>query len=110
MQLDAGVYIAAMTSFDDAIRLNSNLPMAHACKGDTLNLLGRNDEAVKSYSIVIELDPSNTEAYNKSARILNQLGRYDKALDSLNETIRLDANNAIAHGEKKPYPVPIGPL
>ena len=46
-------------------------------KGDAFVYLHKFDEAIKSYSKVIELDPTNNEANTFKAKALNQFKKND---------------------------------
>jgi len=88
-------YEHALFYYDKAIELYQSLELDEATlyklslnRGNTLNNLGRLEEAIKSYSRAIEIDPTVYEAWFERGNALDQLGRleeaiadYDKALE-----------------------------
>lgn len=51
--------------------------------------LGRFDEALADYAVVIEQDPNHAEHYLERGDILRRLGRYDEALTDYTRALRL---------------------
>ena len=92
-----------MKSFDKSIQVNSNLTSSYFQKANLLKELGRLEEAVKFYDIVLDKDPrdfivclyfnfliyikkiyfySLLKAYNNKGLALMDLNKLDEALKS----------------------------
>ena len=52
----------------------------YIAQGDALYEQGKLDEAIAEYTLAIEADPENAEAYNKRGLIYGQKGELDKAI------------------------------
>ena len=65
--------------------------------GNTLQDLGRLDEAEISYKKAIALEPYYTEAHNNLGLVLKELGRLDEAETSYKVAIALSPEHFEAH-------------
>ena len=63
-------------------------------RGNVLYDQGNYEAAFQSYSNATELDPNNTEAWNRKGLSLYQLARYDEAVVAYDRAIKLDPKNA----------------
>ena len=70
---------------------------AHNNLGNTLQELGRLDEAEASYTQAIALKPDYAEAHNNLGNTLKELGRLDEAEASYRQAIALKPDYAEAH-------------
>ena len=78
-------------------------------KGDILNRLGRNDEAIRSFDKALELNPRNALAWYKRGG-LSGLGRHDEAVRSFDKALELDPTNAAAWHDNGLSLDRVGPL
>ena len=77
--------------------MKSDFALAHSNLGNTLNELGRLDEAEASYTQAIALKPDYAEAHNNLGNTLQELGRLDEAEASYTQAIALEPDYAEAH-------------
>ena len=70
------------------------MPEAHSNLGNTLQELGRLDEAEASYTQAIALKPDYAEVYYNFAITLQELGRLDEAEASLRQAIALKPDHS----------------
>jgi len=100
----------AITYFDEALRLDPNLPQALSGKahaqllrlfdfrsGDWTEVLLDADQAADR---VLAAQPNNAMAHFVKALVLGGRGQYDAALASANAAIAIDRNFAHAYAEK----------
>jgi predicted TPR repeat methyltransferase len=64
----------------EAVRIDPTVAAAHANLGNTLRLLGRDDEAMASYDRALRLDPAQARAMKGRGLILWERGRCEEAL------------------------------
>ena len=86
-----------MGSYGRAIALKPDLAEAHSNLGNTLQELGRLDEAVDSLSQAITLKPDLAEAHNNLGVTLQKLGRLDEAVASYLEATALKTDYVEAY-------------
>ena len=55
--------------------------------------LGRYDDAITNYDIVLDINPINVESLNNKDASLHRLGRYDDAIHNYNIALAIDANH-----------------
>ncbi|MBI2148555.1 tetratricopeptide repeat protein [Candidatus Woesearchaeota archaeon] len=68
--------------------------------GDSLERLGRHDEAVEVYKRIIKINPSSSTAYFNLCYTLVILNRYEEALIALDKVLEIDEENAKAHANR----------
>src|SRR6185295_7525931 len=61
-------YSDAMTAFQQAIHLDSDLSIAHSNLGALLGMQGKFTEAFAELQLAVKLDPTSTFAHNNLAR------------------------------------------
>jgi tetratricopeptide (TPR) repeat protein len=64
-------------------------------QGKGLCILGRYDEALKSFDSALNIDPSYVDAHNYKGIALRNQGQYDEASQSFKNAFDLNPNNAI---------------
>ncbi|MBV9385700.1 MAG: tetratricopeptide repeat protein [Chroococcidiopsidaceae cyanobacterium CP_BM_ER_R8_30] len=89
-----GRHDEALTSFNKAIELNPDEPLAWHMQSMALFTLARYDEALTSFNKAIELEPNIAQAWELRGMVLAALERYDEALVSFNKAIKLELNDA----------------
>jgi len=70
----------ALPAFEQAIKLEPNLPDAHYNLALTLEGLGNDSDAIDSYQKVVDLDPGRPDALCGLGGIYAATGQYEKAL------------------------------
>jgi len=87
---------ASLICCDEAIMVNPEANFAWNFKGNSLNNLGRNEEALVCYDKAIEIDPEKNTAWCNKGNSLNNLGRYEEALVCYDKAIEIDPEDANA--------------
>jgi len=54
-------YVTALEALNEALRIDSYNPQAHAMKGSILYAMGKQDLAKKEFDFVLKVDPDNSE-------------------------------------------------
>jgi tetratricopeptide (TPR) repeat protein len=70
----------AEKAFQQALKLNPNLPGAHSVYSILLNFMGRTEEALSHIERALELDPLDPLLYGHYAGALRRHRRYDDAI------------------------------
>src|ERR1700722_7084518 len=79
----------ALSCYNKAVALKSNLVDAHSGRSLVLYYLRRLDEALAGYDRTIALKPDHAEAYNNRGIVLLELNRPEEALVSCAKAIAL---------------------
>src|SRR5215472_3783343 len=82
MNLQTGVYPAALTAFLRALEVDPKSVEAYMGLGSTYNSLGRTAEAEQSIRRAIEMRAACWSCFNQLGIFLNEQTRYGEALDS----------------------------
>ncbi|MBI3570209.1 MAG: tetratricopeptide repeat protein [Gammaproteobacteria bacterium] len=88
---------AALSAFQEAVRLGPESAQAHAALGDTLLHADRLEEAVVSLRKVTRLEPSNAEAHARLGRALHSLDHLEEAKASYRRALQLQPHWAAMH-------------
>jgi tetratricopeptide (TPR) repeat protein len=99
--LEKGDFKAALTSFDQAIRIQPNYAAAHYIRGGII-FLDNNDkqEAIANYNQVIRFSPNFALAYNGRGGARAELGDKQGAIADYDQAIRLDPNYDLAYNNR----------
>jgi lipoprotein NlpI len=84
----------AITSFNQAIRLNPRSAEAYQGRGMAYNETGQNEQALKDYDAALALNPQYAEAYFNRGNVYTDMGQHERALKDYNEAIRLDSTHS----------------
>jgi protein O-GlcNAc transferase len=87
----------ALSCYNKAVALKSNLVDAHSNRSIVLYYLKRLDEALSSYDRTIALKPDHAEAYNNRGIVLFELNRLEDALVSCEKAVALKPDYAEAY-------------
>ncbi len=79
-QRQRGQYKEALTTYEQALRLNPKDAFAYIGKGNALNNLKRHEEALTAYEQALRLNSNDAFAYIGKGYALNDLKRYKEAL------------------------------
>jgi ankyrin repeat protein len=82
----------ALESFDEAIAIDATYcgGMAWGNKGCTLQDLGRLDEAVACYELVLVINPRDARAWSNIGTVRNRQGRKADAIEAYRTALELD--------------------
>jgi tetratricopeptide (TPR) repeat protein len=95
-----GRYPESIQAYQEAIRLNSNLGLAHLGLGDVYYYNTKNyAQAAQSYKRGLELRPGNATAQYNLGWCYNDLERYTEAADELRKAIEIRPSYPEAHNE-----------
>lgn len=86
-------YDEALSSFKQAVQLNSNLAEGWFRCGFALQLLGRDREAVGAYDKAVNLDSNYAEAWNNRGFSLYNQKKLSEAIQSFNRAIGGEVRN-----------------
>jgi protein O-GlcNAc transferase len=86
----------ALTSFETAIALDPQSPLAFGNLGNVYREVGRFDEAIASYDEAIALDPGDAEVFYNRGVVLQELNRFHEAIASYDKAIALKPGYAEA--------------
>jgi Flp pilus assembly protein TadD len=88
---------AAISEYQEAIRLKTDDAEVHNNLGIALFAEGRTDEAISEYQEAIRLKPENGQAHNNLGNAFLNQGRTDTAISQYQAAIRLKPDDAKAH-------------
>ena len=97
---DAGEYDDAITDYNQAIDLDSNIAAAYYNRGVAYTKLGKYAEAIGDLTQAIDLDPKYAAAYNNRGAAYDDLGKYAEAIADYDQAIALDPNYAVAYNNR----------
>ncbi len=80
----------AIQHYNEAIRLNPQIPASYNNRGNTYYKKRESDLAIQDYSKAIELDPQGKEAYYNRGNAYMKKRESDLAIRDLNRAIELD--------------------
>ena len=69
-------------------------------QGDFLLRLGQIDGAIEAYSLAVQLNPRDTDAYNNRGVAYNSKGEYGLAIKDFNQAMQLNPIDAAAHNNR----------
>jgi Tfp pilus assembly protein PilF len=92
-----GRYEEAITSYDRAIELQSDLFSAHLNRANALQIMKRYGEALAGYERALDLRSDSAVAFSNRGSVFQALQRYLEALTSYDQAIALKPDFAEAH-------------
>ncbi len=69
-------------------------------KGDFLQRIGQIDEAIEAYSLAVELNPRDTDAFNNRGVAYNSKGENDLAIKDFNQAMQLNPCDAAIYNNR----------
>lgn len=90
----------AVSSYEEAILLNSHYADAHNNKGLVLAELFRFEEAVLSYQQALRINPNFVQSLSNMGSALRECGQYTEALKAYDHALELNPQYAQAHANK----------
>lgn len=85
-------YEEALSAFDNAIKIKSNVPTALYYRARTFEKLGRLRDALSDYEMSAELSPE-VDAFINIAMINKFYGRMNESKEALLKAVRLEPDN-----------------
>ncbi|MEO0486024.1 MAG: tetratricopeptide repeat protein [Pseudomonadota bacterium] len=92
-----GHHSQANIAFAAAEARNRDNPALYLDWGNTLQDLGRYEEAIRKYTRGIELEPDHPFFYNNMGNALIEVGRLKNAIEAFNTSINLDPSYRYPH-------------
>lgn len=80
-----GKYTEALTDADITVKLNPQWPRGHSRRASALHFLGRINEALDEYKVVLQSDPSNAQAVEAVKTIESEIQKQKKDENSKRE-------------------------
>ncbi|MBR8833832.1 MAG: tetratricopeptide repeat protein [Stigonema ocellatum SAG 48.90 = DSM 106950] len=105
---EKGQYDAAITTYNEALRLNSEDANTHYKRGNARYQLGDYEGAIEDYTQAITINPNYAGAYHKSGHARYQLGDYEGAIEDYTQAIRINPYDAVAYGDRADTRILIG--
>jgi len=87
---------AAIEMYSRRIDLQPNDPRAHQDLGDTYARLGRDNEALAEFAVVLLLDAGSAPAYTAIAQVRLRDGAYGQAVEAARRAVAIDPKHAQA--------------
>jgi tetratricopeptide (TPR) repeat protein len=95
-------YQKAIVDFDQALGLNpeGNLSRIYLGKANSLNSLGKTEEAIEQLHLAVSSNPQSINAYNARGLILYRNENYQDALKDFTRITEIDPQNDVAFYNK----------
>ena len=90
---------AALIAFQSAVQCDPKLVPAHLAMGEAYAERGNRDEALKAFTHVLDLDPTNSSALRGAVSIYLELQHPAQARPLLEVLVKVDARNPQTHAE-----------
>jgi tetratricopeptide (TPR) repeat protein len=94
--LEQGKTDAAISQFEEAIRLNPTVPLAHNNYAEALAKKGRIDEAISQYQVALRLKPNLAIAHNNLGTLYLNRGQTNTAISEYQAALRCKSDYAEA--------------
>ncbi len=82
-------YSAAISDFDQAIKLNQNWGEAYYNRGFIYAQIAKYQEAINDFTEALRINENWVDAYNKRGNAFNQLGQYEQAIADYEQGLKL---------------------
>lgn len=92
-----GKYVQALTFSRTLLNNFSKSPLIHNVQGAIYQALGQFEQAIKSFSVAVEIRPDYAECFFNLGNAQRESGRLSDALTSYKKTISLDVSHFQAH-------------
>jgi tetratricopeptide (TPR) repeat protein len=89
----SGKYVAAIASYDQALKVKPDNGSAWYNRSNSLYELGRYEEAIASYDQALKVKPDDDSAWYNRGNALNELGRYEEAIASYDQALKIRPDN-----------------
>jgi hypothetical protein len=78
----------AVTTLEEAVRIDPRRPEAHDMLGSALSRVGRSEEALWQFQLAVEADPEYMNARYDLAGALAKSGKYDEAVEQFRYVVK----------------------
>jgi tetratricopeptide (TPR) repeat protein len=85
----SGDYIKALEEIASGLTSRPRWHELYAEKGNTLLLMGNEQDAIRAFARAVEISPGSTEYYLGRARASVQLGKYNDAIRDMEHVLRI---------------------
>jgi tetratricopeptide (TPR) repeat protein len=85
----SGKYIAAIASYDQALKIQPDNGSAWYNRSNSLYELGRYEEAIASYDQALKIKSDDDSAWYNRGNALDELGRYEEAIASYDQALKI---------------------
>jgi tetratricopeptide (TPR) repeat protein len=92
-----GDFGAAIQRYDEALRLDPQMPWALLERGYCLATLGKLDRARVDYEVLSRLWPDHWMSHNNLANLLKELGLLEEAFATYERALEIDPRAALVH-------------
>src|SRR5258708_13715572 len=92
----------ALIAFQEAVRCDSTLVLAHLALGEAYGAKGNDNEAIAAYESVLKLEPGNIAALHGAASAYSRDKLHLKPVEALEVLVQLDPANAQVHPDLGP--------
>ena len=101
---DLEQYDSALAAYEQALKNSQSQEeqdfRLYVEKGDVLSELGRNEEAIASYTKALSINHNHPWAYNNRGNTYNDLQQYERAIADFNKAIEINPQNANAYNNR----------
>ncbi len=94
---DVGDYVNAAVMYRDAVRSAPDHPLYLKDLGGVLHLLGKNEEAIKAFTLALRLDPAMVDAWRNLGVVQATQQQWGKALECFDRFAALAPLDTEAH-------------
>ena len=94
---ESGNFEAAITCYENAIRINADDIDAHYELGHLYRAVGEYQQSIFFYSNVTRIDPTQVEVHNELGKLYQELGDSEKAITCYRSAIQIDSKYMKAH-------------
>ncbi len=96
---EAEDYAKAHAAFSTAINQGADETYAHFLRGLSAVKLGKHLQAIKDFSVLMNLDPANPALYAKRGEAFEGLGSYQQAMRDYHQALQLNPNGSPSPAE-----------
>jgi tellurium resistance protein TerD len=100
MKLQKADYKGAIVDFNQAIKLNTNLPQAYLGLGISYSKIGNKQQAIQNYNQALKFNGNFADAYFSRGQTYYEIGNRQQAIADYEQAIRFNPNYALAYLER----------
>ena len=92
-KFDLGQYAAAISDYDEALRIKPNDPEVYNNRAVAKSELGQYKAAISDFDAALRIKPDSANAYNGRGIAKNALGEYAAAIADYNAALRIETDS-----------------
>ncbi len=100
IKLQKADYKGAIVDFNQAIKLNTNLPQAYLGLGISYSKIGNKQQAIQNYNQALKFNGNFADAYFSRGQTYYEIGNRQQAIADYEQAIRFNPNYALAYLER----------